>query len=229
MDKNKLRIEYKKLRNNMTSLEHAEKSAAVYKRLIETDMFNKADVVFCFAAAKGEPDTNPIIETALSMGKTVALPVVVSKTEMIFREITGMDDMEASRFGILEPKNGRIITPKGNTLVLVPGLVFSENFARIGYGGGYYDRYFGFLPRHCGLDPRRPVGQVAKRLTRPQSHTPSSNESPLEGEIAGAVRNDGVLKVSICFDFQIVEYLENDEHEIKLDSIITDKNIYMNV
>jgi len=97
----------------------------------------QADTIFSYNAFRNEV----ILDTIMLNGTQVALPQVINKEEMIFRIVDESTVFEKSSYGVLEPVNGTIITPTSKTIVLVPGSAFDLDGHRIGYGGGYYDRY----------------------------------------------------------------------------------------
>lgn len=91
-------------------------------------------------AVNGEVSTEKVINRALSAGKTVFLPAVEGKT-MSFRRISGLYDLEAGRFGIMQPGSGcPVADPEAIETIIVPGVGFDLSGQRIGYGKGYYDR-----------------------------------------------------------------------------------------
>lgn len=102
-----------------------------------------------YISVRGELNTLPILKRAAAEGKTVALPVTVTEAlegRMVFRALPGGDltRLTPARFGIPEPDGscpaliGEDLT---DALVLVPALAFDEGGYRLGYGGGYYDRF----------------------------------------------------------------------------------------
>ena len=118
---------------------------AVFDQIIQEKVqkhpwFQEAQEVFCYVPIRGEVDTMPIIKAAWDLGKRVAVPKVLSKTEMKFFYIQSYDDQKPGVFGVLEPVTGQTAEP-GSACVIVPGSVFDSHGNRIGYGGGYYDRY----------------------------------------------------------------------------------------
>jgi len=91
-----------------------------------------------------EINTMPIIEKAWEEGKIVCVPKCHPETKtMTFRAIRSFDELETVYFGLKEPIEAitEEIAPQAIELMIVPGICFSNDGYRIGYGGGYYDRY----------------------------------------------------------------------------------------
>ena len=86
-----------------------------------------------------EIDTAPILLHARHEGRTVVVPR--TKRQMEFVEITESTNFNESSFGILEPADGRVFGPDEIDLMVVPGVAFTQDGKRLGFGGGYYDRY----------------------------------------------------------------------------------------
>ncbi|AAK79064.1 5-formyltetrahydrofolate cyclo-ligase [Clostridium acetobutylicum] len=145
----------KELRKNMVlkrdSLEPDLKSIKdnmIYNKVINSIQYKSANNIFVFVSYKSEVDTHNIIRTAIADGKKVFVPKVISKEKgMEAAEIRGFFDLEKSAYGILEPKSSNYIEPESIELLLVPGLAFDESGGRIGYGGGFYDRYMSLLDK----------------------------------------------------------------------------------
>lgn len=125
-----------------------QNSEAVFKNLSDLKEYNDAQNVMLYLAFRNEIITQEIIEDSLNKGKRVFIPVAVPETkELIVSELKSLeDDLEAGNYSILEPKPEalRPTPPQEIDLVLVPGVAFDKRGYRIGYGGGYYDR---FLPK----------------------------------------------------------------------------------
>lgn len=138
-----LRREKIRLRRGMSKDERMQKSAAVTGLLLAHERYRTADTILVYVSYGEEVSTPELIRTALAQGKRVFCPRVEGK-EMEFYRIFSMEELTAGFHGILEPKadapafDGR---EKGNVLLLTPGTVFDRMGHRIGYGGGYYDRY----------------------------------------------------------------------------------------
>ena len=89
-------------------------------------------------------DTRPIIEAAWKLGKKIAVPKCENQTrEMDFRLINSYDNLEKVYFDLQEPIIKETVSIKKDDidLQIVPGVVYASNGYRIGFGGGYYDRY----------------------------------------------------------------------------------------
>lgn len=104
------------------------------------EAYKLADVIYLYASFGSEVDTFEILTKCLADGKRIAYPKVLSKTEMAFFEITAPFDLRPGFHGIYEPAiQSNPIKESG--CMLVPGVAFDHSKRRIGYGGGFYDRY----------------------------------------------------------------------------------------
>lgn len=137
MDKKELRKKYTKVRADVEDKEG--KDRLIRKNLRELEIYKKAKSVFVFISYKSEVDTRRIIEDILADGKKLLVPLVKG-SEMIAVEVKGIDDLEPNKMGILEPKSGKEVTDVD--LTITPGLAFDKKGFRLGYGGGYYDKFF---------------------------------------------------------------------------------------
>ena len=111
------------------------------KQITSLPAWQKAETVALTLSQADELPTNLLIQTALLQNKTVVLPRVLPKKQMAFATITQETNYERHPFGMLEPVGGRIVKPEDIDFVLVPGLAFTNDGQRIGFGGGYYDRW----------------------------------------------------------------------------------------
>ncbi|NLK21661.1 MAG: 5-formyltetrahydrofolate cyclo-ligase [Epulopiscium sp.] len=144
--KQDLRKKFLENRDKMTKEEISKKNKKIYESLINSEVYNKCKKIFVYVSMKNEVDTKKIISKGLKEGKIIGVPKVEPRTrEMYFSQIQTLDELEIGHFGVLEPKKELIKKMESDrtTLVLVPGAVFDKNRNRIGYGGGYYDRYLG--------------------------------------------------------------------------------------
>jgi 5-formyltetrahydrofolate cyclo-ligase len=113
-------------------------------RLTKLSFWQDAKTIGLTVSRQREINTQPIIETAWQEGKAVVVPKTDPKAKtMDFREIGSYDQLEAAYAGIQEPivNVTRSVSPLEIDLLVVPGLLFDFNGYRIGFGGGFYDRY----------------------------------------------------------------------------------------
>lgn len=101
--------------------------------------------VFTYLSFRDEPDTWPFIRSCLDQGDTVLVPKVTGGGIMTLHPFTGEQDLASGTWGILEPKSEIPAWPASRyveiDLALVPGLAYDRQGGRIGFGGGYYDRF----------------------------------------------------------------------------------------
>ena len=128
--------------NNLSAAQKKEQENSIYELLFGTEQWEKAEVVALTLSQKLELTTYPIIEKAWKEGKTVVVPRTKKNREMDFVKYSSTTPMETSSFGLQEPLKTLTAVPKSKIdLVIVPGLAYSEKGYRIGFGGGYYDRF----------------------------------------------------------------------------------------
>ena len=144
MNKGELRKEVRKLRDALSLEMRKEKSAQIAAKVIEMQGFQNANIVLLYSAMKSEVDTALVYDEAKRQDKTIYYPRVLGDT-MEFYLADEMTEYETSRFGVCEPKidEARRYVPKegDRVLVIMPGLAFDVCRNRLGYGGGYYDKY----------------------------------------------------------------------------------------
>lgn len=144
MDKNNARKRFLKIRREIPENIRAEKSRKIAEKLFETEEFKTASFVFSYASYGAEVETRGIIERAFFCGKRIALPVMLKeKGRMAFIEVNSFEGLVKNKIGIFEPlyDEEKVVFPKEGDVVIVPGAAFNARGVRIGYGGGYYDRY----------------------------------------------------------------------------------------
>ncbi len=118
----------------------------IYNSVINNSAFVNASVVFIYVSFDNEVDTHRIIEHALSLGKRVCVPRVINRQKgMKALFISSINELKTSKFGILEPEDSEnIALQKDMDIAIIPGLAFDKSGGRIGYGGGFYDRFFSY-------------------------------------------------------------------------------------
>lgn len=170
LDKKVLRQKILEKRGQLKSDEIRVKSHEIKNKLYSLDEFKKSNFIFSFISFRNEVHTHDIIKDSIAMGKRVGVPITVDETrKLLVSEITDFDkELEIGFYNILAPKKEyeRIVSPKLVDLVLVPGLAFDKYGFRVGYGGGYYDRFFASVNKdiikiglcfHMQLSPEVPI------------------------------------------------------------------------
>ncbi len=147
MDKTALRKEIRDRKRAMTHEEIEEKSRMLKAQFCECEQYQSAKTVYGYMPYNQEVRTVPILEQALKDGKQVAVPKVYGD-EMRFLYVTDFFEMEKSNFGIPEPVADGPVAEDPTALVLMPGLAFDPQGHRIGYGGGFYDKFLAQEPEH---------------------------------------------------------------------------------
>lgn len=141
------------LRRRAALLPKAE-AAHLLERFAQLPEVRSAHTVMVFCGVGREPDTAPLIRTLLERGQQVALPVCLPGRTLEARVITDETQLVPGRFGIPEPDCTCPAVPRDRIgAILVPGLMADRKGHRLGYGGGYYDRwlagYEGFTAMVC--------------------------------------------------------------------------------
>lgn len=140
-EKNLIRKQMKQLRADMTRTERFEKSMQIFEQLIAVPEFKRADRIYTYVSMDNEIDTIMLIDYSLSLEKRVFVPRVSGK-DMEFYEISDISELNPGYMGIYEPDiNGKEPDYSRTGFMCMPGLAFDRSYNRIGYGGGFYDRY----------------------------------------------------------------------------------------
>ena len=150
MDKKSLRREILNKRANLTVEERKKAELLLCEKLFGHMWFYRAKNVLLFISYESEIDTTEIVKEAFLQLKNVYVPKIVGD-QMKFYQIHGMADLVAGFKGILEPKEGTeefqaIPEREEDTLMIMPGVAFDVFRNRLGYGGGFYDRYLADKP-----------------------------------------------------------------------------------
>lgn len=148
-----LRRHYTAVRGSLSPGERAGAERAIFAALFDSEIWRNARLVCAYVPVRGELNTLPLWDRARLDDKSMAVPVTVTGTAegvMVFRRLKGMTpgELPAGRFGIPEPPaTCPTLTPEEleGGLILVPGLAFDDEGYRVGYGGGYYDRFLADL------------------------------------------------------------------------------------
>lgn len=146
--KKKQRKELLEMRNSIPKPERVYKSWNILEQLKELPEWKNAEVVFTYVSFGSEVDTILLIEECFRTGKKVTVPKVLDKTKMEFYYITSLKELQVGKWGILEPESveenrADVLNIQNQTkaFMIMPGVGFDKEGHRMGYGGGYYDRY----------------------------------------------------------------------------------------
>ena len=184
MYKDNLRKKVLLERNSMVEEEKNKKDILILEKLKNELVYKKSKRIFIYVGFKSEINTLKYIESFLQDGKEIFVPKTdMENKEMKAIKLTSVDELKLSNYGILEPMFEENVAD-GNSfdLIIVPGAVFDLDGNRIGYGGGYYDKY---------LD-----------------------------NIKGSIS-----KVALAYSFQVLNNIPNEEHDIKVNYIITENEV----
>ncbi len=183
--KKQIRNSVLKIRNNLTSQEIIEAEKLIIYNLLELEQFMKSKNVFCYLSFRSEVPTPNIIKYCQQNEKNVYIPICNDDIkEMIISLYDKNVELITSSYGVQEasPKTIKISDRNVLDIALMPGAVFDINGYRIGYGAGYYDKFY--------------------------AHT-----------------NKQIYKVALAYSFQIVDEVPNDDFDIPVDCIVTEKGI----
>ncbi len=178
MDKKALRREIGEKKRALSEAQIEARSRVLADRLFAAEQYRQCKSLYAYLSFNQEVRTSPIIKRAWADGKRVAVPKGIGR-DMVFIWIDSFDNLAPQgAFHIMEPIGDGPVAGDETALILMPGLAFDPNGHRVGYGGGYYDRFLEKEPDH-----------------------------PL---------------VALCYDFQLVDHLEVEAHDVPVDVVITD-------
>ena len=124
----------------------------IFDSVTSLSEYEDADTVFLYVSVRDEPDTIAIIEDARKRGKRVCIPRCASMGVMHAHEIQGMNDLQSGKYDIPEPKDGcPLLEPGEIDLIIVPCVCCSTDGFRLGYGGGFYDRWLEKCNAHTAV------------------------------------------------------------------------------
>lgn len=115
---------------------------AICRAVLASAEYRRAGTLFCYVGTDREIDTRPILTAALRDGKTLAVPLCVGRGIMEARRIGGLEELVPGKYGIPAPRPGcPLVEPGEIDLALIPCCTGNRRGQRLGYGGGFYDRY----------------------------------------------------------------------------------------
>lgn len=138
MEKEELRKQYKQIRKNVCNVE--QKSRAIFQSIITDSLLSHYHTILIYCSRKDEVDTLSLIRYFLEQKKDVFLPRCEGQ-RIEFYQINSLDDLQEGAFHLLEPTTSWKLDNDKNSICFVPGICFDKRGYRIGYGGGFYDRF----------------------------------------------------------------------------------------
>ncbi len=132
------------LRRALPPDEAQRRSAAITKVLLQIPAVQQAPAILCYVSSKdNEVDTLSFIRLLLDEQRMVLVPLMQPGNELCWSRLRSLEDLRPARFGILEPlpESCTFLDPPRNSVCIVPGIAFSSDGYRIGYGGGCFDRF----------------------------------------------------------------------------------------
>ena len=143
-EKQKIRSTAKQKRGSLCNEERQLLSDKICAHIKIQPWFLQAEKVCFYYPLGSEANILPLAELALKSGKQTAFPRVCGE-EMAFYQVSGMEEFSQGAFHVMEPVGNQIVSDTA-ALILVPGLAFDRQCRRMGYGKGYYDKYFARYP-----------------------------------------------------------------------------------
>ena len=136
--KEELRQKYLLIRKNIKSKDKKDK--AIYNKVINNSKIKSSNLILIYVSKKEEVDTINIINYFLK-SKQIAVPKIENNI-MNFYYIKSLNDLKKGSFNVLEPNTKDKVTDFNNCISITPGICFSKDNYRIGYGKGYYDKFY---------------------------------------------------------------------------------------
>ncbi len=135
MNKFQLRKKISKIRSKFASKRITVKSKTIIKLIEQVSTNKRVGLYYPFG---DELSTLELMDRLAKKNFIISLPIINNKFEMSFYSWSFNEPLTINRYGILEPFKGKKITP---STIIVPMLAFDSNLNRLGYGGGFYDRF----------------------------------------------------------------------------------------
>ena len=140
-------------RKNITQNLLSKNSSIITEKLLSLECIRNAHTIMLYLDFNDEVQTNKLIKKLLYLNKIVVSPVTITdKKELIPYKITNLEEgLVIGAYGIREPKKdiSNKINPKDIDIVIVPAVAFDRQCYRLGYGGGFYDRFIKTLRKDC--------------------------------------------------------------------------------
>jgi len=150
-EKTELRKQFLALRNGIDPHKRKADSEVICQKALSLMKDEGVRAVFVYLSAGSEVETHALIQELCRQSVTVAVPACDTTTHTM-DAVRYCEDLIPDSYGILTPRHKEVILPSAIDLILVPALAFDKEGYRLGYGGGYYDRYLkNFTKASVGL------------------------------------------------------------------------------
>lgn len=209
-NKKEIRKRIREARNCLTEMEVEIRSDLICRRILSLSEYKEAESVLCYMAFRNEVDLKSIMSTSWREGKKIYLPRMDAGTgQMEFYLHTPQDDLPVNAMGIREPSPDRPTFPEfckegERVLMVMPGVVFDRERRRLGYGGGFYDRYLAEMAPDL------------KEKTSRMHINRDGNETMIY-----------LTTLAAAYELQLVkDPLPEEETDIRPDILVTEENIY---
>ncbi len=150
--KKSIREEIIAKRDSLTEDYRDKASKVIRNKLINSKEFHEANTIMSFVSFSTEVDTREMMELAWSLNKKIVTPLAILKDRKLeLYHISKWDQLKEGIYGILEPMpdEQRVVKAGEVDLVIYPGVAFDEELNRLGYGAGFYDRFYHRLKQDC--------------------------------------------------------------------------------
>ena len=137
--KHALRKKFLHIRNNLDTTYQIQATEKIFKTLEESDIFKNSQKIFIYVGFGTEIQTEYLIKKYIN-SKEIFVPKIVSRTMKLVK-IKDWSDLSVGHFNVLEPIQNDFYAEEID-LVITPSIVFDKDGYRLGYGKGYYDKYF---------------------------------------------------------------------------------------
>lgn len=140
--KNRIRQEVQIKEKKLSPAYKKQSDQKIYEQILQLPAYQRAETIFCFVGMPNEVNTHLIIEQAWKQGKLVCVPRCVGPGKMHAYKILSWEDVAPGTWDILEPgPSCTLVEPSQIDLALIPCCSAWKDGRRLGFGGGFYDRY----------------------------------------------------------------------------------------
>ena len=209
MNKKDVRKKVLAVRDAILTADKTQYDARIREIITGMEEYREAEAILAYVSYRSEVDTTMLIQQALKDGKNVFAPKVTGN-EMEFWQISSLEDLRKGYRGILEPEQSISFTDwisrhiGSKVMMWMPGAAFDKERHRIGYGGGFYDRYL-------------------TRLLQQSEQTASADQTRTQS--GGFI----LITAALAYSCQVLEQIPYEEHDVKPDVLVTEQGIVKNL